>query len=130
MTSTGLEATITPSATSSKILIMTSFAMAATGDAGVWVQLFKGSSVISGSLADVQGSRLQASVGCSYSGNEAKCFNYLDSPSTTSATTYKLMYAYSPGRPSSTIYMNLMATTDANYHSTSPATMILMEIEG
>jgi len=130
MTSTGLEATITPSATSSKILIMTSFAMAATGDAGVWIQLFKGSSVISGSLADVQGSRRQASVGCSYSGGEAKCFNYLDSPSTTSATTYELMYAVSPGRPSSTIYMNLMTQTNANYYSTSPATMILMEIAG
>ena len=130
MVTTGLEATITPSATSSKILIMTSFAMASTGDAGIWIQLFKGSSVISGSLADVQSARLQASVGCSYSGGEAKCFNYLDSPSTTSATTYKLMYAVSPGRPSSTIYMNLMVQTDANYYSTSPATMILMEIAG
>ena len=126
---TGLEGTITPSATSSKILISISFAMAAAGgDASPWIQLYKGSSVISGSLADVQGSRRQSSVGMRYNGDLSTAFNYLDSPSTTSATTYKLMYAC--GQAGQTIYMNLMSTGDTALYYTSPATMILMEIEG
>jgi len=41
------------------------------------------------------------------------------------------MYAVTPGRPAgSTLYMNLVTTTNASHYNTSPATMILMEIEG
>jgi hypothetical protein len=132
MVTTGLEGTITPSSTSSKILISISFAIAQTGgDAACWFQLFKGASVLSGSLGDVQGIQLQGSVGVSYNAAMSTAFNYLDSPSTTSATTYKLMYAVSPGRPAGqTIYMNKMATPSQAYYNTTPATMILMEIEG
>ena len=129
LVTTGLEGTITPSATSSKILISISFAMAAAGgDAAPWIQLYKGSSVISGSLADVQGSRRQSSVGMAYNASQSTAFNYLDSPSTTSATTYKLMYAC--GNSGQTLYMNLMSVGSTAAYYTSPATMILMEIEG
>ncbi len=127
LVTTGLEGTITPSATSSKILISISFALAAAGgDAAPWIQLYKGSSVISGSLADVQGSRRQSSVGMAYNASQSTAFNYLDSPSTTSATTYKLMYAC--GNSGQTLYMNLMSTGDSAAYFTSPATMILTEI--
>jgi hypothetical protein len=129
LVTTGLEGTITPSATSSKILISISFALAAAGgDAAPWIQLFKGSSVISGSLGDVQSSRRQSSVGMAYNAAQSTAFNYLDSPSTTSATTYKLMYAC--GNSGQDLYMNLMSTGDSAAYYTSPATMILMEIEG
>ena len=129
LVTTGLEGTITPSATSSKILISISFAMAAAGgDAAPWIQLYKGSSVISGSLGDVQGSRRQSSVGMAYNASQSTAFNYLDSPSTTSATTYKLMYAC--GNSGQTLYMNLMSVGSTAAYYTSPATMILMEIEG
>ena len=129
LVTTGLEGTITPSATSSKILISISFAMAAAGgDAAPWIQLFKDSSVISGSLGDVQSSRRQSSVGMAYNAGQSTAINYLDSPSTTSATTYKLMYACLNG--SQTLYMNLMSTGDTASYFTSPATMILTEIEG
>jgi hypothetical protein len=132
MVSTGLEGTITPASTSNKILLHISFAMAGTGDTGAWVQLFRGGVVLSGSLADVQGSRLQGSTGIGYNaGDNNNSFNYLDSPLATVATTYKLMYAVSPGRPAgNTLYINLITTTDASHYNTSPATMILMEIEG
>ncbi len=129
LVTTGLEGTITPSATSSKILISISFSMAAAGgDAAPWIQLYKGSSVISGSLGDVQGSRRQSSVGMAYNAGQSTAINYLDSPSTTSATTYKLMYACLNG--SQTLYMNLMSTGDSTSYFTSPATMILTEIAG
>ena len=129
LVTTGLEGTITPSATSSKILISISFAMAAAGgDAAPHIQLYKGASVISGSLADVQGSRRQSSVGMGYNAGQSTAFNYLDSPSTTSATTYKLMYAC--GNSGQDLYMNLMSTGNTSKYYTSPATMILMEIAG
>ena len=129
LVTTGLEGTITPSATSSKILISISFALAAAGgDAGPHIQLFKGSSVISGSLADVQGSRRQSSVGMRYNAEQSTAFNYLDSPSTTSATTYKLMFAC--GQAGQDIYLNLVGTGSSALYYTSPATMILMEIAG
>jgi len=132
MVSTGLAGTITPASTSNKILLHISFAMAGTGDTGAWVQLFRGGVVLSGSLADVQGSRLQGSTGIGYNaGDNNNSFNYLDSPQATVATTYTLMYAVTPGRPAgSTLYMNLVTTTNASHYNTSPATMILMEIEG
>ena len=132
MVSTGLAGTITPASTSNKILLHISFAMAGTGDSGAWVQLFKGGVVLSGSLADVQGSQRQGSTGIGYNaGDNNNSFNYLDSPLATVATTYTLMYAISPGRPAGqTLYINKVVTTDASYYSTSPATMILMEIEG
>ena len=129
LVTTGLEGTITPSATSSKILISISFAMAASGgDAAPWIQLYKGSSVISGSLGDVQGSRRQSSVGMAYNAAQSTAFSYLDSPSTTSATTYKLMYAC--GQAGQTLYMNLMSTGNSTLYYTSPATMILWEVAG
>ena len=133
MVSTGLEGTITPASTSNKILLHISFAMAGGGgDCGAWVQLFKGGVLLSGSLADVQGSQRQGSTGIGYNaGDNNNSFNYLDSPQATVATTYTLMYAVTPGRPAgSTLYMNLVTTTNASHYNTSPATMILMEIEG
>ena len=132
MVSTGLAGTITPTSTSNKILLHISFAMAGNGDSGAWVQLFKGGVVLSGSLADVQGSQRQGSTGIGYNaGDNNNSFNYLDSPQATVATTYTLMYAVTPGRPAgSTLYMNLVTTTNASHYNTSPATMILMEIEG
>ena len=101
---------------------------AAGGDASPHIQLFKGSSVISGSLADVQGSRRQSSVGMRYNAEQSTAFNYLDSPSTTSATTYKLMYAC--GQAGQDIYLNLVGTGSTTLYYTSPATMILWEIAG
>jgi hypothetical protein len=114
-------------------LLHISFAVAASGgDAGAWVQLFKDGSLLSGSLADVYGNQRQGSTGIGYNaGDNNNSFSYLDSPSTTSATTYTLMYAISPGRPAGqTLYINRITTVNQSYYSTSPATMILMEIEG
>ena len=78
MASTGLEGTITPTSTSNKILLHISFAMAGGGgDCGAWVQLFKGGVLLSGSLADVQGSQRQGSTGIGYNaGDNNNSFNY------------------------------------------------------
>ena len=83
---TGLTATITPSSTSSKILIMFSQANRKTNaDASTEVQsqIFRGASSITSTISTCYtNSTLELRGQASYS--------YLDSPATTSATTYTI----------------------------------------
>lgn len=52
---------------------------------------------------------------------------YLDSPSTTSATTYKIQYRVAGG----TSYLNrAVADTDASYAPRTVSTITVMEIAG
>ena len=85
---TGLSATITPSATTSKILIVVTAAMAnSTTSSGTLVTIFKGT---------VAGTNLFGATGSGsiYSASGAieapYASNFLDSPATISATTYTL----------------------------------------
>ena len=89
-TDTGLSASITPTSATSKILILTSQAgiavIGATNSRGIYFQLVRGSTnifdfqwEINGGLGN-NGFKVDA-----YSANMA----YLDSPATTSSTTYK-----------------------------------------
>ena len=133
---TGLEASITPSATSSKVLVLISFAYQADSDTNSIFQLYRGSTAIH--LGDAAGSRERASVGTVYqkpgAANDilSASINCLDSPSTTSATTYKLMYfvgrSASSGAP---VYLNRGHTdTDNDSHKRAISSITLMEIEG
>jgi hypothetical protein len=91
---TGLSISITPTSSSSKILVMTHIAGAARASAGGNLRLLRGSTQIG--IADTAGSRSLSS----FSGNlwitsdhdAARCMAgiFLDAPATTSATTYKI----------------------------------------
>ena len=87
---TGLTASITPSSSTSKIMVLVTMTVGSDTNY-VNAQLTKGGSSISGALATAEGSR---SLGTSTAwpsatyGTYAMAFNYLDSPATTSATTY------------------------------------------
>ena len=107
---TGLSAAITPSATSSKILVLVDQNLT-SGAAGNWTGygLYRGSSSIKGT------SYIQRNGGSHMS--EQLGYNYLDSPSTTSATTYKTMFKATTG------------TAQVNDNS-APSTITLMEIAG
>jgi len=93
---TGLSATITPSSASSKVYI--NFAITYGNSTGsiVKAKLIRGSTDIS--IGDANGSRQRATVG-NYNGVsstpmiQTMAQNFIDSPSTTSATTYKLQIA-------------------------------------
>ena len=110
---TGLTATITPSATSSKILIMVGMNFGVTGSsAGLGSHLLRGSSIIRSASEKADG---HGAGETSY--HEAwVAFDYLDSPSTTSATTYKMQMKTPSG---GTIFTSI----DNNV-----STMTLMEI--
>ena len=93
---TGLSVTITPSATSSKILVMVTTYGASSTSTGQWfMRLYRGASAIAG--ADSGGWNENATFygsQASYDGAQVSV-NHLDSPSSTSAVTYKV-YGYQP----------------------------------
>jgi hypothetical protein len=116
---TGLEATITPSSASSKIMIFTVCKYINTNSADqngiVAFQLIRGATVI---FKPFNPNNLE---GVGPQAREVSTLSYIDSPSTTSATTYKLQglqkdYISSGGR-------GLYFQTDG-----ADSSMILMEI--
>ena len=91
---TGLTATITPTSSSSKILILVNqngnTGNASTADVGMRIALLRGASQI----ALIDGVCAYAgATGASTIGVGSASINYLDSPATTSATTYKTQFA-------------------------------------
>ena len=93
---TNLTATITPSATTSKILVLVSQSgMAAQADRGAGLRLLRGATTLLTNDYAIETTNLTAGpIGASVS------LCYLDSPSTTSATTYKTQLASSSNQAS------------------------------
>jgi hypothetical protein len=91
---TGMSVAITPSSSSNKILILCHLGILGTtgGGTSASVQLLRGSTVIgNGTPASSRlGSIYRSAGGVNGDHNNGGSFQFLDSPSTTSATTYKL----------------------------------------
>jgi len=132
---TGLSATITPSSTSSKILIMVSLNGArndgGTGEADVAFQISRdGTSVGSG---DAAGSRpgVVSMLDLDPASNASRgqiYGQYLDSPASTSALTYQVEYY---ARATDTYYVNRSPVDSDNIvHARSQSTITLMEVAG
>ena len=91
----GLTATITPTSTTSKILVQFT-TITGNGTAGwtTWTRLMRGSTPLSVSTAGAGGRNgTTFTITGSSAGVAGTGFIHLDSPSTTSATTYKLQLA-------------------------------------
>ena len=121
-TDTGLSATITPTASTSKILVMyyhnaSVYRLSAT-NMNLWVKLLRGATDLA-----VPGNNVYTNYFQSTGSNTTLEFahgisySYLDSPATTSSTTYKTQFKSDTS--AITWYSNLANTT---------STMILMEI--
>ena len=110
---TGLTATITPTKNTSKILVLInqSGALASNTVSGINIQLLKNASVLSllANYINYTVANIDTTV--------STC--YLDSPATTSATTYKTQFARGTGAGSVTVQ-----------DSGSTSTITLMEIAG
>ena len=90
---TDMNVTITPSSTSSKILILVQMIVGSGQDTGNHYTLIRGSTAIG--VGSTDGSRTQVSFGFDGGNSDSNrattlSFHHLDSPSTTSATTYKI----------------------------------------
>jgi len=129
---TGLSATITPSATSSKVLIIAGIATSITAGSPGFLRLTGGNS--SAFVGDTAGSRtlcIQAVYDTDDNGFALEGFPliYLDSPATTSATTYKVQGAVTGSR---TLGINHRPAADADA-STTPrgaSSLIVVEVAG
>ena len=131
---TGLNVTITPSSNSNKVRLTGSVVVAMDADNdGIGIVLFKGGSVVSQALGDSSGNRtpcMSMSFVESY-GGECRClpFDFLDSPATTSATTYGIRLLFFSGSSSTTIYMNRSQSSDNNiYRPLSISTITATEV--
>jgi hypothetical protein len=126
---TGLSVSITPTSATSKILLLLSLNLAGTnGAGGAAYQLVRGSTPIC--IGDLAGVRPQASGGMAYIAN-ANDFttisgSFLDSPATTSLTTYKVQVW-----PVSSAFVN-RTQNDTNaveiYRARTASTITVMEI--
>ena len=126
---TGLTVAITPSATSSKILVMLAASGSSSGDFG-----FMGIYRDSTNLVDARGNRERGLSNLYYGGwsgnTRAVTANLLDSPSTTSEVVYKAMANATSG---GTVWINAK-NSDPNLSEGSGitpfSTITVMEIEG
>ena len=128
---TGLSVSITPSATTSKVLVMVTLSASARdgqGDSGM--RLLRGATDIA--IGDAAGSRTRVSQDIILTNvNAAKSINlvFLDSPSTTSSTTYKIQVAGLAPSSGWTTYVNRSYDdTDAANRSRSVSTITVLEI--
>ena len=97
----GLSVDITPSSTSSKVLV-SFFAQVSTNNHDAQIKLLRDSTAIVGTGASNTNATVNART---YQGDIINTFGtmYLDSPSTTSATTYKLQWRLNVAQ---TVYLN------------------------
>jgi len=133
-TITGLSASITPSSTTSKVLVLVNFGqISASGDSTFAIFMFRNGTKIN--AGDAAGSRSVGSIAGGVPGGGATwrgfsgSIMFLDSPSSTSAVSYTFSLG---GNGSTTIYLNQDGrNTDIAYDSTrTPITINLMEIAG
>ena len=124
---TGVSATITPSATDSKILVMVSggISNSSSGYTG-GVNLLRDSTSIY--LGDTRGSATRSSA-WALTKTSGRCnmfsITYVDSPSTTSAITYYLQAGTESG---GTIVIGGTSASGGSYNGSFPTNIILMEV--
>jgi len=128
---TGLTAAITPSSTSSKILVsghVMGCSQDASNDKRFYIKLLRGSTAIG--LGDASSSRLQvhnSSFSDNGANNATVPINFLDSPSSTSSLTYKIQVR----DDTSGVRVNAApGDSDNNTYARAVSTITLMEVAG
>ena len=131
----GLSASITPSSTSNKVLVLVSIGRVCCNTSSVRLSPFR---ILRGATAigtgNPGGVRLRSNFVISDSADnnygQGGAYQYLDSPSTTSSTTYKIQWS---GQNGETWYSHRSSndtdTTDT-IHTRSASHIILMEVAG
>ncbi len=131
---TGFNATITPSSTSSKVLILIDVKIGSYPDYGASQKLLRDSTAIY--IGDTNGSRPRVSNWTTYYAGSgtygytlaSQIICYLDSPATTSATTYKLQMASYAGGNVAYVNRSYRWQDSTEYDGATPSSFTLMEI--
>jgi hypothetical protein len=127
---TGLSAVITPTSASNRVLVQVVLGSVAANFDTTSTLLLRGSTTIAAGdgAAGVLGQIYSGgtSTGEHYYGNIPTCMNFLDSPATTSATTYKLQMKVNSG----TGLLNRNTSDTNQYNGRTISTLVLMEVSG
>lgn len=129
---TGVTVSITPSDSANKVLITADLSVSSTTSTATrgYFRLLRDSTAIY--LGDTAGSRTRVSVSNGID-NELTTVSltYLDSPSTTSATTYKIQYASAVASGTPVVYINRSDTdSDASQYPRGASSITAMEVKG
>lgn len=130
---TGLSASITPSNSSNKILILINVGVVGGSNTTAF-RIYKGGSHLTGASGTPVSNREGVSFrtlcdAADYNHAQSGSFAYLDSPSTTSSTTYELYFKNQTGMTSTFNYASGNTDTGDSYGSRTASTIILMEIQ-
>ena len=129
---TGISASITPTSATSKILVLFTLNIGSVQFQSVAIQLLRDSTAIGN--GDASGSRLPCFTDIRQTDQyECELYNgqYLDSPATTSAITYKIQWRkpYDYNSTTSTIYLNRSSNDgDTNDRPRCSSSITVMEI--
>jgi hypothetical protein len=126
---TGLSASITPTSSTSKILVTVSLGALSATNSSMKMGMYRGATPIY--IGDAAGSRTQVSAQSQTTNNYQAQFgawSFLDSPATTSSTTYQVYIGSNGTGP--TLYLN---RTDRDNNASSEdarsaSSIILMEV--
>ena len=134
-TDLGLSASITPTSTSNKVLVLVSIGRVCCNTSSLRLcpfRILRDATAIG--VGDAAGSRLQSNFVISDSPDnnygQGGAYQYLDSPSTTSATTYKIQWT---GQAGETWYLHRSTSNTDNsdtINTRSASHIILMEVAG
>ena len=129
---TGLTVTITPASTNSKILLMANISGVASGSAWHYWSVTRGGSKISGATGDQWGSNRHRDTISGYPFNSPDIMNnfylhYLDSPSSTSAQTYGIVYT-NGSNSNKTIYINQGTASDVTDRGSVISVLTAVEV--
>lgn len=122
LTDTNITASITPSASTSKVLILVAatcqmYGSGSVNQVGMGINLLRGSTVIFDNNASGEGWYLTTGYTGYHQLSSIQTINHLDSPASTSATTYKIQ-----------IRSNAAANTAKTSDNSRTSSIILMEI--
>lgn len=123
---TGLSVTITPSASTSKILVLINLQMGTqVGVTNCFARLVRGATTIA--VGDAAGSRIPTTIfGPASAANPMGSMAFLDSPATTSATTYKVQIR---AQSANTVAINRDVTdTDSTATQRNISTITAIEV--
>ena len=130
----GMSVSITPSSTSSKILVTVDMRVSMYTNRNGAIRLVRGSTPIY--VGDSAGSRLQVTNALRLTDDargemQTESATFLDSPSTTSATTYKVQWCQTYGGSSDGFYLNRsQQDTDNNDRARAASSITVMEVAG
>lgn len=128
---TGFSATITPTSTSSKILVLANFGLSASSPAVASRLLRNGTLISNGAVSGSRVSASSPSVSNAGDGNRGvpTSISFLDSPATTLAVTYKLQIGAIESSGTFTAFFNTSGSDgDFSYIARMGSSITLMEI--